>query len=301
LALDIWYMKLLFTGASGMVGGYVADHCAPLYDVLVASHAECDVTNRENVMAYMLTHMPDVVVHAAGIADPKKAEAERGDEGGQCFRTNVLGTRNMKEAADRAGAFFIHISTGSVFFGSDKHPGPFDEYAPLSKELGGMSWYGWTKALAEKEAGKKSAIVRLSKPLVDIFARKCLAKLKRDYLAKLLYEYKHHTLAGLMTDQFFPVVSLSEVAQLLCWIIEHKSPGVYHAASPDMTTPYTLVRYALGGRGKALRSTRQKFDEFTAVQDLPLRHQRYSAIDSRQTTEKTGIKFRGWKYVVRSL
>ncbi|MBI5613627.1 sugar nucleotide-binding protein [Candidatus Gottesmanbacteria bacterium] len=300
-------MKVLLTGASGMVGTNLQDTYSSIYDLLVPSHDELDIVDSKSVMVYVAKHIPDVIIHAAGVTDPKKAESERGDEGGRCFRTNVLGTRYIKEASDSVGAFFIHISTGSVFFGNDKNSGPFSENTPLPESLGGMSWYGWTKVLAEKEAGKKSAIVRLSKPLQKIsFARPGLAKLeigtklKRDFLGKLLDEYKNHTLAGLMTDQYFPIVSMGEVVQLLTFIINHKRSGVYHAASPDMTTPFELLSYVLGVKGKVLGIKRQRFDEFIKTQELPLRHQKYSAIDSQETMRKTGMRFLDWKKVVES-
>ncbi len=310
-----------------MVGSYLVDRFASLYDLLVPSHAAFDITNRDHVMAYVLKNRPDVVIHAAGVTDPKNAEKERGDESGLCFRTNVLGTRYMKEASERVGAFLIHISTGSVFFGNDKSPGPFREDAPIPKALNGMSWYGWTKVLSEREVGKGGAIVRLSKPLQEIsfdpknsFARPGLAKLKKcDYLGKLLFEYENHMLAGLMHDQYFPVVSMDEVARLLRWIIDHKKSGIYHAASPDVVSPIELFRYALlrptsprecfaGLRkcaalrvmGNAESRTIQSFtfDEFVKTQELPLRYQKYSAIDSRGTVEKTGIQFLPWKKAV---
>jgi dTDP-4-dehydrorhamnose reductase len=190
-----------------------------------------------------------------------------------------------------------------VFFGNDKNPGPFSENEPLPNILNGMSWYGWTKVLSEREVGKGGAIVRLSKPL-QCLSHERLNLLwldKRDYLGKLLFEYENHMLAGLMHDQYFPVVSMDEVVQLLNWIIIHKSPGIYHAASPDVTSPFKLLRYALSVMSDAKSDMPQSisFDEFMKTQEMPLRHQKYSAIESQGTTKKTGIQFRGWKQVVK--
>ena len=84
----------------------------------------------------------DAVFHVAG--DVSFWSGHRARQ----LRTNVAGTRNMVEVANRKGVKrFMHTSTIAVY---GQQPGVFDETAPHS---GKGSWVGYlhTKALAEEE------------------------------------------------------------------------------------------------------------------------------------------------------
>lgn len=60
-------MKILLTGASGMVGMNISTH--PLYskyEWLCPRHGELDLKNYVQVERYLATHKPDFIIHAAG-------------------------------------------------------------------------------------------------------------------------------------------------------------------------------------------------------------------------------------------
>lgn len=60
-------MKLLLTGAHGMVGRNLQEHAeASGYDMLTPPRADLDLTNYPATLAYLQAHQPDIVVHAAG-------------------------------------------------------------------------------------------------------------------------------------------------------------------------------------------------------------------------------------------
>lgn len=60
-------MKILLTGASGMVGMNLVNH--PLFDQyqwLLPRHSELDLKNYVDVERYLALHQPDFIIHAAG-------------------------------------------------------------------------------------------------------------------------------------------------------------------------------------------------------------------------------------------
>jgi GDP-L-fucose synthase len=60
-------MKLLLTGAHGMVGRNLQEHMAASnYELLTPRRTELDLTNYAATLAYLQAHRPDIVVHAAG-------------------------------------------------------------------------------------------------------------------------------------------------------------------------------------------------------------------------------------------
>ena len=67
----------------------------------------------------------DVIVHAAVAPGPMDAEDTM-------FAINVSGTRNLLDAAAKAGVSrFVHVSSAAVYGAHDANPIPLDETAPL--------------------------------------------------------------------------------------------------------------------------------------------------------------------------
>jgi nucleoside-diphosphate-sugar epimerase len=120
----------LVTGAAGFIGGRIRDRLgAGGIDVrgvdfstdLRRGIAAADVT--EPGAVDLPARGAEVVIHAAAVLDPRRATPE------VAWRTNVLGTRNVLDAAIAAGARrFVHISSTSVFGESDFPDGVTEDY-----------------------------------------------------------------------------------------------------------------------------------------------------------------------------
>lgn len=61
-------MKVLLTGSSGMVGRNILEHeNSRSYDFLTPSSKELDLTNRNEVDAYLSEQSPELIIHCAGL------------------------------------------------------------------------------------------------------------------------------------------------------------------------------------------------------------------------------------------
>ena len=134
-------MKLLVTGAGGMLGGAVVQRAVALgHDVHAATRAELDVTDR--AAAHRLLHevCPTAVVHCAAYTDVDGAESQwRVAEA-----VNARGAGHVATAAEEVGARIVHVSTDYVFDGSKREPWvESDPVAPLGV-------YGETKLAGEQ-------------------------------------------------------------------------------------------------------------------------------------------------------
>jgi GDP-L-fucose synthase len=92
-------MKVLITGASGMVGRNLAfSMAASHHTLLTPSSSELDLLNYENTFDFIVKNNPDLIIHAAGrvggiqanIAEPVRFLTDNLDMG----RNIVLATRN---------------------------------------------------------------------------------------------------------------------------------------------------------------------------------------------------------------
>jgi dTDP-4-dehydrorhamnose reductase len=136
-------MRMLVTGAGGQLGSDLVTVCEQAGDeVIAADHATLDVTDRDAVLGTILSTRPDVIVHAAAWT---AVDACEGDPA-RAYLHNALAVRWVAEAARRADAHLVHISTDYVFDGDQDEPYvEWDEPAPRSA-------YGRSKLAGEREA-----------------------------------------------------------------------------------------------------------------------------------------------------
>ena len=148
-------MKLFVVGADGQLGTDMARLLAPLAAVTALTFQDLDITDRGSLTRVVESALPDVIVNCAAYTAVDRAETEQD----AAYRVNVLGARNVAQAARRVGARVVYFSTDYVFDGTASTP--YDEEAPT----GPLSVYGRTKLLGEqatREANPDHLILRLA-------------------------------------------------------------------------------------------------------------------------------------------
>jgi dTDP-4-dehydrorhamnose reductase len=111
-------MRIAVTGAGGLFGYALVQVLGERHTVIPLSRTDMDITSAEQVEACFRDLGPEAVIHAAAIRDLDICEANPAE----AFRVNFHGTRNVVEAARRAGAAMAYISTDAVFDGEGKRP-----------------------------------------------------------------------------------------------------------------------------------------------------------------------------------
>ena len=92
-------MKVLITGGSGLLGGYIQDelenHVNPLsyesVEYYAPSSHECNVMSKESVSRSFYSYNPDIVIHCAAIA--KFKDVDKNPQ--KALMVNVTGTCNI--------------------------------------------------------------------------------------------------------------------------------------------------------------------------------------------------------------
>ena len=147
-------MRLLVTGAGGMLGRAVAERAQRLgHDVRALARTDLDVTDATAVHDALAELRPRAVVNCAAYTDVDGAESDRD----AAMAVNGTGAGNVAAAAADVGAAIVHVSTDYVFDGSRRAPWvESDPVAPLGA-------YGATKLAGEEAvaaANPAHAIVR---------------------------------------------------------------------------------------------------------------------------------------------
>ena len=145
-------MKWLITGAAGMVGTDLRHELESRGEQVVAvAKSELDITNRAEVIRFVDDARPDVIVNCAAYTKVDLAETEES----LANAINGSAVEFLANAADRAGARLVQLSTDFVFDGTSRRPYDVnDATAPLSA-------YGRSKLIGEHAAAKHT-IVRTS-------------------------------------------------------------------------------------------------------------------------------------------
>ena len=135
-------MRLLVTGAAGMLGHRVVDVAKQAgHDVVGIDIDEADITDAESIGGVVADIGPDAIIHCAAFTNVDGAE-ENED---LAAAINAAGAGNVARAAAATGARIVHLSTDYVFDGEKDSPWvESDPVAPLGA-------YGRTKLAGELE------------------------------------------------------------------------------------------------------------------------------------------------------
>jgi dTDP-4-dehydrorhamnose reductase len=149
-------LKVLITGAGGLVGRHLARRLAARHEVLAPSHTDLDITDGAAVWRAVEAARPDLIIICAVLGVD---ECERDERAARAL--NVEGPRALAEAAGPVGAGVLHFSTNYVFDGRERGRAPYtqeDEPRPVNV-------YGRTKLEGERAvraALMESIVVRTS-------------------------------------------------------------------------------------------------------------------------------------------
>ena len=107
-------MRILITGAKGLVGTALAEHCSASGDAVINyDHKGLDITDSGAVESVIVNERPEAVINCAAWTDVDGCESNSE----KARQANALGPENLARAALKANAAFITISTDYVFDG----------------------------------------------------------------------------------------------------------------------------------------------------------------------------------------
>jgi dTDP-4-dehydrorhamnose reductase len=271
-------MKILLTGARGLLGRDCLEVFQRHHEVLSPSRRELDFAEIDQVEEAMARFQPEAVVNCAAFTQVDLCEIER-DE---AVRANVTGPRHLALAAARYGVVLLHISSDYVFDGRKPPPSPYVEEDPT----GPLSWYGRTKLegeLAIQGISNRHLIVRTS----WLYGRHGPHFLKR--ILKLALAPQPPELK-VVNDQFGSPTWSYRLAQQLDRLLEAGGQGLYHASAEGYCTWFELARYFLERMGvdKPLRPCP------TSDYPTPAARPQNSILENRRLKERGLNLMRPW-------
>ncbi len=273
-------MRILITGAGGLVGGLVSRLGASRHEVLGLDRARLDVVNRDAVLRVFREFCPRAVLNCAAYTDVDGAE--RAPE--EALDVNATGARVVAEAAREVEALVLYVSTDYVFDGEAAAPYREDEPPrPLSSY--GRSKLEGERAVAEA-CPEDHVIVRTGwlygpgKGFVD-WARE---RLRRGEELPLVF------------DQQGSPTNAGELAAAMLTLVEQNQRGLFHFVNRGEASWLDLGKAIAEDLGLSPAGIRA-----IPAADLnrPALRPRYSVLSVERFEESTGRAVTGWREALR--
>jgi dTDP-4-dehydrorhamnose reductase len=239
-------MKILLTGANGMVGSALSKVLAMSSSHITLAtgrgpcrlppsslsgqltYLELELTSPKKVLHAVQSFVPDIIIHAAAMTQLDDCEVNKE----VCYSINVDATALLIAAAEQVKSRFCYLSTDFVF---DGNSGPYkeeDHAAPIN-------FYGKTKKIAED--------ILTASSLSWSIARTVLLYGKADQITRsnFIYWVKDNLEAGknirVVNDQLRTPTYIPDFVDGIIKITESGAEGIYHIAGEQVMTPYEMA------------------------------------------------------------
>ena len=234
-------MRIIITGASGLLGANLAVDLGARHDVLAIFNqhplhssafraARCDLLSGSDFADLASAERPDLIVHCAALTDVERCEREPE----LAKQLNVEATRAVAQAAAAVGARLVHISTDGLFDGvrgnyrEDDTPTPVNVYARTKLEAESVAL----------EAGADTLVVR-----TNIYGWNAQPKLS---LAEwVLARYETGEPVPGFTDAVFSPTLVNDLSVLLEQLAVGAFSGVINVAGADRLSKFDFARRVL--------------------------------------------------------
>ena len=221
-------MKILITGANGMLAHAVRDEFKDENEVICTDVAELDITNEEKTKEFILNKKPDYIINCAAYTAVDKAE----EDIELARKVNSEGPKNLAMAAKLADCPLVHISTDYVFNG-DKD---IDESYKENEKIDPVTVYGLTKAEGEKN-------IQENCDKYYIFRTAWLYGEGNNFVRTMLKLGKEKDEINVVSDQHGSPTYAVDLASIIHQAIEKEIPyGIYHTTNQGFTTWYEFTK-----------------------------------------------------------
>lgn len=275
-------MKVLVTGARGMLGGEVCDALASEHEARGVDIEDFDLTDAAATRAALSDERPSLVIHCAAWTDVDGCE--RDPE--RAFRQNAQGSWNLAAACAQVGAGVVYISTDFVFDGEKGEAyTEFDLPNPLNA-------YG-----ASKLAGE-NAVRRLVASSYVVRSAWLFGHRGRNFVRAILEAAREKDEIRVVSDQIGSPTYARDLAEAIVRLIVSGplTPGTYHLVNEGSCAWSELASEALRIAGLPARVRPIPSSEWPS----PTRRPACSALRSRWLELQGVGGLRPWKEALAS-
>jgi len=215
-------------GGKGMLGTDLVETCRQQgFDARIFDLPEFDITNAEQLNQALNT--AKAIVNCAAYTDVDGAERRRD----LAYKVNAEAVGRLGMLARKAKLWVLHISTDFVFDGKGGRPYfETDQPSPVNE-------YGRTKLVGEQllvESGCDNCIMRIE----WTYGRR-----GKNFVTKFLEGARSGNMLRVVDDQIGSPTATTEVAKVICKLLQRKPQGIFHFAADGYVSRYEMAKFIL--------------------------------------------------------
>lgn len=275
-------MKILITGANGMLAREVREKFAKGNDITATDVSELDITNEKAVMDYITNLKPDYIINCAAFTAVDKAE--------DCYeladKINGNGPTNLAKAAKVNGSKLVHISTDYVFGGDLEISKDYKE----DDEKNPVTVYGKTKLHGEQG-------IEQNMEEYYIFRTAWLYGIGGNNFVKTMTNLgTSRDEINVVSDQHGSPTYAKDLTEIIYQAIEKKIPyGVYNATNQGYTTWYDFTKEILKEQGIECKVNPVTTEEYIQMMKVTQAKRPFNSQMSKDKLIQQGIDVPDWK------
>lgn len=214
-------------------------------DFIALTHADLDITKRDDVFAKFMTIQPDVVINASGYT--KVDDAEKDVLSATDINGYAVGI--LAQASREIGATFVHFSSDYVFDGT--RPQGYPEDSPTNP----LNVYGQSKEIGEKLLIEEMEMQRSNQEMEGYYflirtswlfgkhGHNFVDTMLRLGRQKVETEGKNAEIKVVSDQHGKPTYTL-DLAQQVKWLVESREypSGIYHISNEEVTSWFDFAQ-----------------------------------------------------------
>jgi dTDP-4-dehydrorhamnose reductase len=222
-------MKVLITGAAGLVARHFAHRLERDHEVLALTRSDLDISQPEAVNERVFDFRPNLIINGAVVqVDEAEENPARADA------VNVRGPGFLAVAAHRAGAELVHFSSQYAFAGEPVGRAPYtiaDEPRPVNR-------YGRTKLAGE-------AAVRAACPASYIVRTSWVyGSGKNSFLCTVHDDLRARRRVRVIDDIWSSTTYVKDLIERCLEIVQCRRHGIYHVVNDGVCSYYDFALQA---------------------------------------------------------
>ena len=271
-------MKILLTGADGMLGKDLLPLLSVKYEVLGRDIQDFDITDRKRVQEEIAAYRPDVVIHTAAYTDVDGCEGKKE----LAFAVNGEGALNVALGCARVRSRMIHLSTDYVFDGRSETP--YSEGNPPNP----LSVYGKSKLQGERyiqEVLENFLIIRTA----WLYGRQ-----GKNFVDTILRLAKEKDELRVVNDQRGSPTFTKDLSQAISRMSEEEFRGILHVTNSGSCTWFEFAKKILDLKLPSGRKV-PVIPISSAELARPAPRPANSVLDCSEFERITGFRLRNWE------
>jgi dTDP-4-dehydrorhamnose reductase len=271
-------MKILMTGARGMLGRDLLPLLSAKHEVLGKDIQDFDITDRKRVQEEIAACRPDVVIHAAAYTDVDGCETKRD----LAFAVNGEGALHVALGCAHVGSRMIHLSTDYVFDGESGIPYP--EGSPPHP----LNVYGESKLQGELY------IPKVLENYLIIRTAWLYGRHGKNFVDTILRLAGQQDELRVVNDQKGSPTFTKDLSQAMGRLVEEETRGVLHVTNSGSCTWFEFAQKVLDLNPSPGRKSRVIPISSTELA-RPARRPANSVLDCSRFEQITGFRMRSWE------